>query len=315
MSDIYSLGVTLFEMVTGKCPYHKITSLFELQLQIVNEPLPEAKLYYPDVSNRLQYAISKATQKLPENRFQTCDEFKIYLLEADEIALTGPPVSPGKKLPGSKRNVKVYLFSGIALLLVVASLAFYLVRNSVIKMSASGTSLQELPADSTRNVVQVTAKPVDSIHSAAIPDQNLAMLNMYIAAKEKELKTKLSAKLKAKLNNQVGKINHLLTPAELSSQFDPYFVAPATVRMPSDDQLIDDFYDRIPSMPCKIPYENRNQVSGIYFNKPAFNAAIPPDQLIIIVHFDITEAGETDKNPCTLKLTYSKTGNNYTCNQ
>jgi len=315
MSDIYSLGVTLFEMVTGKCPYHKITSLFELQLQIVNEPLPEAKLYYPDVSNRLQYAISKATQKLPENRFQTCAEFKNYLLDADEIALAAPSVSPGKKLPGRKRNMKVYLFSGIALLLVVASLTFYLIRNSGIKIPAAGTVRQEQPADTTENIIQTIAKPVDSIHSAAIQDKNLAMLNMYIATKEKELKTKLPAKLKAKLNKQVGKVNHLLTPAELSSQFDPYFVAPVTARMPSDDQLIDDFWDKIPAMPCKIPFEDRNQISGIYFDKPAFNAAIPPDELMITVHFDITEAGETDKNHCSLKLTYSKTGNTYTCNR
>jgi len=315
MSDIYSLGVTLFEMVTGKCPYHKITSLFELQLQIVNEPLPEAKLYYPDVSNRLQYAISKATQKLPESRFQTCDEFKTYLLDTEEIALAAPPVSPGKKVPGSKRNVKVYLYSGIALLLVVASLALYFVLNSGIKMPASGIFQQDVPADSTNKNVHDAAKPIDSIQSASIPDKNLAMLKMYIATKEKELKTKLPAKLIAKLNKQVGKVNHLLTPAELSSQFDPYFVAPATVRMPSEDQLIDDFWDRIPAMPCKIPYENRNQISGIYFDKPAYNAAIPPDQVMITAHFEITEAGETDKNQCSLKLTYSKTGNNYTCNR
>jgi len=85
--------------------------------------------------------------------------------------------------------------------------------------------------------------------------------------------------------------------------------------MPSDDQLIDDFWDKIPAMPCKIPYEDRNQISGIYFDKPEFNAATPPDQLMITVHFDITEAGETDKNQCSLKLTYSKTGNNYTFNR
>ncbi len=80
-SDIYSLGVTLFEMVTGKCPYSQITNLFELQTKIVNELLPPTNKYFPDVSQRMQEAIIKATAKVPENRFQSCKQFKEFLLE------------------------------------------------------------------------------------------------------------------------------------------------------------------------------------------------------------------------------------------
>jgi serine/threonine protein kinase len=83
LSDIYSLGVTLFEMVTGKCPYQEITNLFELQSKIVNEPLPSTGQYYPDVTLTLQEAIKIATNKIPEQRFKSCDEFKNYLLESE----------------------------------------------------------------------------------------------------------------------------------------------------------------------------------------------------------------------------------------
>jgi len=313
MSDIYSLGVTLFEMVTGKCPYHKITSLFELQLQIVNEPLPEAKLYYPDVSNRLQYAISQATQKLPENRFQTCNEFKQYLVDTEETFIQAPSVPSVKNQNRGKRNLKVYIFSAIALLLVAAAVVFYVTIKPITKTSSAESNQPNIPADSTGSKIGDAAKPLESVPASASTEKNLALLNIYIANKEKESKTKLSPKLKAKLYNQVGKSNRVLTRAELAAQYDPYFVAPVAAKSPSDDQLIDDFWTKIPGMPCKIPFENRSQISGIYFDKPAFNAYNPPEELQITVRFAITEAGETDKNQCSLRLSYTRSGNSYTC--
>jgi len=79
LSDVYSLGVTLFEMATGKCPYIGISTLFELHTKIVNDPLPPTSLYYPDVSPTLQEAIRIATNKEPQKRFRSCTEFKEFL--------------------------------------------------------------------------------------------------------------------------------------------------------------------------------------------------------------------------------------------
>jgi len=76
-SDIYSLGVTLFQMLTGRCPYNEESATeYEVYHQIVNTPLPRAKTFYPTVSDRMQKIIDKATAKNPEDRFQTCAEFK-----------------------------------------------------------------------------------------------------------------------------------------------------------------------------------------------------------------------------------------------
>ncbi|TAE17742.1 MAG: serine/threonine protein kinase [Bacteroidetes bacterium] len=76
-SDIYALGVTLFQMLTGRCPYNEETATeYEVYHQIVNSPLPRAKTFYPTVSDRMQKIIDKATAKNPDDRFQTCAEFK-----------------------------------------------------------------------------------------------------------------------------------------------------------------------------------------------------------------------------------------------
>ncbi len=75
-SDIYSLGVTLFQMITGQCPYNNDTTEFQIYNNIVNDPLPDPASIYPGASKHLAQVIAKATQKNVEDRFQSCEEFK-----------------------------------------------------------------------------------------------------------------------------------------------------------------------------------------------------------------------------------------------
>ena len=65
-SDIYSVGVVLWQFVTGKKPYDSQTlSSFQVQTKIVNEPLPSTGTKFDEI-------ISKCTAKNPANRFQNC---------------------------------------------------------------------------------------------------------------------------------------------------------------------------------------------------------------------------------------------------
>ncbi len=85
-SDIYSLGVTLFQMVTGQLPYNNISNRATLFHRIKHEPLPRAASIYPLVSSGMQFIIDRATEKLPEKRFQTCEEFHYHLINLQNKA-------------------------------------------------------------------------------------------------------------------------------------------------------------------------------------------------------------------------------------
>ncbi len=117
-SDIYSLGVSLFQMVTGQCPYPSQAAEYDVYQQILHQPLPRANSVYPAVSTRMQQLIDKATSKRPEDRFQNCRMFweavvnpvKAVSLVPQSVALPSngnsfaphPPVSqpnPNRPIP------------------------------------------------------------------------------------------------------------------------------------------------------------------------------------------------------------------------
>lgn len=74
-SDIYSLGVTLFELATGKTAYDPNSSIYEVSNAIVHKTLPKPSSINPKIHSVIEKAILKATEKNPKDRFQSCNEF------------------------------------------------------------------------------------------------------------------------------------------------------------------------------------------------------------------------------------------------
>ena len=72
-SDIYSLGIMMFEMLTGRVPY-KGDSAVEIALKHIKEPLPDVRKLNPVVPQSVENIILKATAKNPKNRYRDVRE-------------------------------------------------------------------------------------------------------------------------------------------------------------------------------------------------------------------------------------------------
>ncbi len=68
-SDVYSLGIVLFEMLTGQAPFVGNTTMMELILKQINEPLPPLETFNPDLPPTLDLVIQQATDKNPDARY------------------------------------------------------------------------------------------------------------------------------------------------------------------------------------------------------------------------------------------------------
>lgn len=75
-SDIYSLGIVLYEMISGKLPYNSIKKdQKEIIRKIKNEKIPDLKQQFPNISNGLCNVIKRATARNPKHRYNTMFEF------------------------------------------------------------------------------------------------------------------------------------------------------------------------------------------------------------------------------------------------
>jgi serine/threonine-protein kinase len=82
-SDIYSLGVTFYQMLTAQNPYFNCTTEFDVYSKIVQEQLPNPKSVNPNISDAFVSILNKATAKDPEMRFQTCQQFNQAILNKE----------------------------------------------------------------------------------------------------------------------------------------------------------------------------------------------------------------------------------------
>jgi len=77
-TDIFALGVMLFEMLTGTVPFTGQTPR-EIRQKIKYEPTPQMKDFYPPINPDLQFIVELALVKDPMMRYQSCEEFGNFI--------------------------------------------------------------------------------------------------------------------------------------------------------------------------------------------------------------------------------------------
>jgi serine/threonine-protein kinase len=133
-TDVYSLGVVLFELLTGDVPFPGETFV-AVAMRHVSEPPPSVLERRPDVPARVAHAVDRALEKHPADRFPTMDAFAAELEaclaalgpeEYAEVTLVRPP--PVAR-PRGRRLLPTALVV-LGLVLLALALAALLVHRS-----------------------------------------------------------------------------------------------------------------------------------------------------------------------------------------
>jgi serine/threonine-protein kinase len=124
-SDIYSLGVVLYEMLIGQVPFHA-DSQVGVAMKHVNEELPDVQARRPEVSAAAALVVERATAKEPAERYQDVGEMIDDLSTALEVeaaragSTTGEATTVLEAVPAPKRKLSSRArLSGAAVALLV----------------------------------------------------------------------------------------------------------------------------------------------------------------------------------------------------
>ncbi len=191
-SDIYSLGITLFHMVTGQVPF-KGSSGPDIMIKHVTEKLPDPRDFNTRLSNGTVQLIKKMTAKDREKRYQAPGGLIKDIervIAGERPAAAGPVIRarqsrrPGAlyeqaaaKAGAGKKMVPLIVIGVVVLLLVVA------VATIPRKTWRPGGSTEQ-PADDTGGT---TGRPVDDMQPSPLPEPDDEVLRDRLSSDKREL--------------------------------------------------------------------------------------------------------------------------------
>lgn len=91
-SDLYSLGVIFYEMLTGQVPYQDTLPMMVV-IKHIRDPLPSARELAPELNDATERVLIKSLAKEPDERYQTAEDFVQAVKKAMQVNPSGRAVS------------------------------------------------------------------------------------------------------------------------------------------------------------------------------------------------------------------------------
>jgi len=127
-SDIYTLGIMFYEMLTGKVPFTGPNPFVIMNERLINHPIPPREVN-PDVAPELQEIIYRALERDPKKRYQSAHEFALDLKHPEKVGVAERDELRNWKQRRSPVMRRVFFYIMLALIpVVVFGIMLYVAR-------------------------------------------------------------------------------------------------------------------------------------------------------------------------------------------
>jgi tRNA A-37 threonylcarbamoyl transferase component Bud32 len=100
-TDVYAVGILLFQMVTGQLPFDG-ESMGEVLVKQVTQLPPPPRALNPQIAPSVEQIVLRCLMKSPDQRFQTMAALREALLDPEKYLMQSPPIAPARSLaPGA----------------------------------------------------------------------------------------------------------------------------------------------------------------------------------------------------------------------
>lgn len=162
-SDLYSVGVCLYEMLTGTVPFDSDSTVTVALMHLQDKPVPPKDLV-PDLPNALNDIVLKALEKAAENRYQTARAMRADLVRSLSDPNGTFVYEPDDKKQKNTRRPSVYVLIALCVFLPILLIGIFV----LIYATSCRTDVPVIPEDGDEELVPIENIPLPTATPAPV---------------------------------------------------------------------------------------------------------------------------------------------------